>query len=45
MYTAKITERKNEIARLEEKINNINDEIADLHKQNESSKESCDAWV
>ncbi|KFO94112.1 Protein SIX6OS1, partial [Buceros rhinoceros silvestris] len=44
VYTAKITERKNEIARLEENINNINDEIADLHKQNESSKESCDAW-
>ncbi|KFQ46418.1 Protein SIX6OS1, partial [Nestor notabilis] len=44
VYTAKITEKKNEIARLQEDINNSNDAIADLHKQNESSKESCKAW-
>ncbi|XP_010008667.1 PREDICTED: protein SIX6OS1 [Nestor notabilis] len=44
LYTAKITEKKNEIARLQEDINNSNDAIADLHKQNESSKESCKAW-
>ncbi|KAM6204543.1 protein SIX6OS1 [Sarcoramphus papa] len=44
LYTVKITEKKNEIARLQENINNSNDAIADLHKQNESSKESCNAW-
>ncbi|KFV47010.1 Protein SIX6OS1, partial [Tyto alba] len=44
VYTVKITEKKNEIARLQENINNSNDAIADLHKQNESSKESCNAW-
>ncbi|XP_065541275.1 protein SIX6OS1 [Lathamus discolor] len=44
LYTAKITEKKNEIARLQEDINNSNDAIADLHQQNESSKESCKAW-
>nr|XP_009512500.1 PREDICTED: protein SIX6OS1 [Phalacrocorax carbo] len=44
LYTAKITEKKNEIARLQENINNSNDAIADLCKQNESSKESCNAW-
>ncbi|XP_075008575.1 protein SIX6OS1 [Calonectris borealis] len=44
LYTVKITEKKNEIARLQENISNINDAIADLHKQNESSKESCNAW-
>ncbi|XP_009583661.1 PREDICTED: protein SIX6OS1 [Fulmarus glacialis] len=44
LYTVKITEKKNEIARLQENINNINDAIADLHKQNESSKESCNVW-
>ncbi|XP_009935081.1 protein SIX6OS1 [Opisthocomus hoazin] len=44
LYTVKITEEKNEIARLQENISNSNDAIADLHKQNESSKESCNAW-
>ncbi|KFP79488.1 Protein SIX6OS1, partial [Acanthisitta chloris] len=44
VYTAKITEKKNEIARLEENINSSKDVIADLHKQNESSKKNCDAW-
>ncbi|KAM6392945.1 protein SIX6OS1 [Pluvialis apricaria] len=44
LYTVKITEKKNEIARLQENINNSNDAIADLYKQNESSKESCNAW-
>ncbi|KFP06460.1 Protein SIX6OS1, partial [Calypte anna] len=44
VYTAQITEKKNEIARLQENINNSNDAIADLQKQNESSKESCNAW-
>ncbi|XP_030339987.1 protein SIX6OS1 [Strigops habroptila] len=44
LYTAKITEKKNEIARLQENINNSNDAIADLHKQTESSKESYKAW-
>ncbi|KGL98223.1 Protein SIX6OS1, partial [Charadrius vociferus] len=44
VYTVKITEKKNEIARLQENINNSNDAIADLHKQNESSKESCNVW-
>lgn len=43
VYTVKITEKKNEIARLQENINNSNDAIADLHKQNESSKKSCNA--
>jgi len=43
VYTVKITEEKNEIARLQENISNSNDAIADLHKQNESSKESCNA--
>ncbi|XP_065493043.1 protein SIX6OS1 [Caloenas nicobarica] len=44
LYTEKIKEKNNEIARLQENINNANDAIADLHKQNESSKESCNAW-
>ncbi|XP_071601389.1 protein SIX6OS1 isoform X1 [Heliangelus exortis] len=44
LYTVQITEKKNEIARLQENINNSNDAIADLQKQNESSKESCNAW-
>ncbi|XP_075357682.1 protein SIX6OS1 [Mycteria americana] len=44
LYTVKITEKKNEIARLQENINDSNDAIADLCKQNESSKESCNAW-
>ncbi|XP_069713203.1 protein SIX6OS1 [Phaenicophaeus curvirostris] len=44
LYTTKIAEKKKEIARLEENINSCNDAIADLHKQNESSKESCNAW-
>ncbi|XP_061318741.1 LOW QUALITY PROTEIN: protein SIX6OS1 [Pezoporus flaviventris] len=44
LYTAKITEKKNEITRLQEDINNSNDAIADLHQQNESSKESCKVW-
>lgn len=45
VYTEKIKEKKSEIDRLQENINNANDAIADLHKQNESSKESCNAWV
>ncbi|KAM9652303.1 protein SIX6OS1 [Morphnus guianensis] len=44
VYTVKITEKKNEIARLQENINNSNEAIADLHKQSESSKKSCNAW-
>ncbi|CAN0115988.1 unnamed protein product [Bubo scandiacus] len=44
LYTVKITEKKNEIARLQENINTSSDAIADLHKQNESSKESSNAW-
>ncbi|XP_014822064.1 PREDICTED: protein SIX6OS1 [Calidris pugnax] len=44
LYTVKITEKKNEIARLEENIKNCSDAIADLHKQNKSSKESCNVW-
>ncbi|KFQ81673.1 Protein SIX6OS1, partial [Phoenicopterus ruber ruber] len=44
VYTVKITEKKNDIARLQENINNSNDAIADLRKQNESSKEICNAW-
>ncbi|KAM6069263.1 protein SIX6OS1 [Theristicus caerulescens] len=44
LYTVKITEKKNEIARLEENINNSNDAITDLRKQNESSKENSNAW-
>ncbi|KFV07290.1 Protein SIX6OS1, partial [Tauraco erythrolophus] len=44
VYTVKITEKKNEITRLQENINNCNEAIADLRKQNESSKESCNAW-
>ncbi|KAM9380998.1 protein SIX6OS1 [Phaethornis superciliosus] len=44
LYTVQITEKKNEIARLQENINNSNDAIADLKKQNESSKESCNVW-
>lgn len=43
VYTEKIKEKNNEIARLQENINNANDAIADLHKQNESSKESYNA--
>lgn len=43
VYAVKITEKKNEIARLQENISNSNDAIADLHKQNASSKESCNA--
>ncbi|XP_076199562.1 protein SIX6OS1 [Aptenodytes patagonicus] len=44
LYTVKITEKKNEIARLQENISNSNDAIADLRKQNASSKESCNVW-
>ncbi|XP_010076655.1 PREDICTED: protein SIX6OS1, partial [Pterocles gutturalis] len=44
LYTTKIMEKKNEIARLQENINNSNEAIADLHKQNASSKESCKVW-
>ncbi|XP_064009996.1 protein SIX6OS1 [Pogoniulus pusillus] len=44
LLSAKIMEKKKEIARLEENINNSNDAIADLQKQNKSSKESCKAW-
>ncbi|XP_065603696.1 protein SIX6OS1 [Cyrtonyx montezumae] len=44
LYSSKITEKRNEIARLQENINNCNDAIADLHKQNESSKDSCSVW-
>ncbi|XP_009998984.1 PREDICTED: protein SIX6OS1 [Chaetura pelagica] len=44
LYTTKITEKKNEIARLQENINNSNEEIANLRKQNERSKENCNAW-
>lgn len=43
MYSVKITEKRNEIARLKENINNSNDAIADLRKQNENSKDSCNA--
>nr|XP_013038583.2 protein SIX6OS1 isoform X2 [Anser cygnoides]XP_047922218.1 protein SIX6OS1 isoform X2 [Anser cygnoides] len=44
LYSVKITEKRNEIARLKENINNSNDAIADLRKQNENSKDSCNAW-
>ncbi|CAN8215637.1 unnamed protein product [Coccothraustes coccothraustes] len=44
LYTAKITEKKNEIAWLEENIKKGNEALADLQKQNESSKKHCDAW-
>lgn len=41
VYSSKITEKRNEIARLQENINNCNDAIADLRKQNENCKDSC----
>ncbi|XP_015721290.1 protein SIX6OS1 [Coturnix japonica] len=44
LYSSKITEKRNEIARLQENINNCNDAIADLRKQNENSKDSCNVW-
>ncbi|OXB55062.1 hypothetical protein ASZ78_015506 [Callipepla squamata] len=44
VYSSKITEKRNEIARLQENINNCNDAIADLRKQNEDSKDSCNVW-
>ncbi|XP_056348887.1 protein SIX6OS1 isoform X3 [Oenanthe melanoleuca] len=44
LYTAKITEEKNQIAWLEENIKKEKEELADLQKQNESSKKSCDVW-
>nr|XP_054491362.1 protein SIX6OS1 [Agelaius phoeniceus] len=44
LYTAEITEKKNEIAWLEENIKKSNEAIADLQKHNESSKRHCDAW-
>ncbi|XP_071415509.1 protein SIX6OS1 [Pithys albifrons albifrons] len=43
-YTAEITEKKNKITRLEENIRSSNDAIADLRKQNESSKKNCNVW-
>ncbi|RLW10478.1 hypothetical protein DV515_00001851 [Chloebia gouldiae] len=42
--TAKIAEKKNQIAWLEENIKKDNEALADLQKQNESSKKHCDAW-
>lgn len=42
MHAAKITEKKNQIAGLEENIKKGNEEFADLQKQNKSSKKSCD---
>ncbi|XP_066178384.1 protein SIX6OS1 [Sylvia atricapilla] len=44
LHTAKITEKKNQIAELEENIKKGNEELADLQKQNESSKKSCGVW-
>ncbi|XP_037995218.1 protein SIX6OS1 [Motacilla alba alba] len=44
LYTAKITEKKNKIACLEENIKKGNEALVDLQKQNESSKKHCDAW-
>ncbi|XP_005047779.1 PREDICTED: protein SIX6OS1 [Ficedula albicollis] len=44
LYTAKIMEEKNQIAWLEENIKKEKEELADLQKQNESSKKSCDVW-
>ncbi|XP_032043752.1 protein SIX6OS1 [Aythya fuligula] len=44
LYSVKITEKRNEIARLKENINTSNEAIADLRKQNENSKDSCNAW-
>ncbi|XP_066409028.1 protein SIX6OS1 [Molothrus aeneus] len=44
LYTAEITEKKNEIAWLEENIKKSNEAVADLQKHNESSKRHCDAW-
>ncbi|KAJ7414262.1 hypothetical protein WISP_85186 [Willisornis vidua] len=43
-YTAEITEKKNKITRLEENIRSSNGAIADLRKQNESSKKNCNVW-
>lgn len=43
VYSVKIIEKRNEIARLKENINNSNEAIADLRKQNENSKDSCNA--
>ncbi|XP_041572275.2 protein SIX6OS1 [Taeniopygia guttata] len=44
LCTAKIAEKKNQIAWLEENIKKGNEALADLQKQNESSKKHCDAW-
>lgn len=43
--TAKITEEENQIAWLEENIKKGKEELADLQKQNEVIKKSCDVWV
>ncbi|XP_005418008.1 protein SIX6OS1 [Geospiza fortis] len=43
-YTAEITEKKNDIAWLEENIKKSNEAVADLQKHNESSKRHCDVW-
>ncbi|KAL2304057.1 hypothetical protein Nmel_009347, partial [Mimus melanotis] len=44
VYTAQITKENNEIAWLEENIKKDNEKLADLQKQNENSKKSCDIW-
>ncbi|CAM2116391.1 unnamed protein product [Caretta caretta] len=44
LYTASIVERKNEICRLHENINNNNDAIVYLHKHNKTSKDNCNVW-
>ncbi|TFK05442.1 FRAS1-related extracellular matrix protein 3 [Platysternon megacephalum] len=44
IYTASIVERKNEICRLHENINNSNDAIVYLHKHNKNSKDNCNVW-
>ncbi|XP_064279036.1 protein SIX6OS1 isoform X2 [Passer domesticus] len=45
LCTEKITEKKNQIAWLEENIKKGNEALADLQKQNESSKKHCDAKI
>nr|XP_014425740.1 protein SIX6OS1 isoform X1 [Pelodiscus sinensis] len=44
LYTASIVERKNEICRLHENINNSNDAIVYLHKYNKNNKDNCNVW-
>ncbi|XP_066043041.1 protein SIX6OS1 [Chamaea fasciata] len=45
VHAAKITEKKNQIAGLEENIKKGKEELGDLRKQNESSKKRCDVKI